>query len=261
MPFLSQPYSDAFSTWEEKFISASPHLHPGVDSNAQLQSGPGGLTHGDLIGVVGVGEGQVDHVILPERVVQARLCILPSSQHQSHSLLVSHRGGHVRLLRQLPVGRVLIRMSSQSLSWLMHINLKTPVRSSQFLLTKQKVFSQIIYDNGLSATHLRFSSILRLSTSFMKFSIKPSSTSFFSSFTQRGIDSSFLMAKWPMRMPTVKKIRPHTAEINKVFNIVVLGARPSDEMSTLSLALTDCELSFKDLWCYSNQKTSSLYSC
>lgn len=67
---------------------------------------PGGLTHSDFIGVVGVGERQVDHVILPKCVVQTRVFVLPSLQHQRHSLLISCRGGHVRLLGQLPAGKV-----------------------------------------------------------------------------------------------------------------------------------------------------------
>lgn len=62
------------------------------------------LTHCDLVGVLGIGEGQVDHVFLLPSLVQARFNILPPVQHVRYRLLVSNRCGHVRPLCQLPVG-------------------------------------------------------------------------------------------------------------------------------------------------------------
>lgn len=61
------------------------------------------LTHCDLVGVLGIREGQVDHVFLPPSLVQARFRILPPLQHVFHCLLISSCCGHVGHLCQLPV--------------------------------------------------------------------------------------------------------------------------------------------------------------
>lgn len=134
-------------------------------------------------------------------------------------------------------------------------HVRTP--GDQSCVIKSDELTKGLYENlYVSATHLRFSWILMLSTSPKKVPINASSTSCFTSSTQLGTDCFLLIPKWPMRMPTVKKTTPHRAEINSTFNIVALSwewdvqMRSPPSLGTwLADWLTDTELPSKDLWC------------
>lgn len=73
-----------------------------------------GLTNSDLVGLLGVRERQVDEVLLSPGLVQTRVGVLPSLQHELHCLLVSSCGGHVGHFGQLPRGQRKVRSCNVS---------------------------------------------------------------------------------------------------------------------------------------------------
>lgn len=107
---LSQPLMNEFSytiQWKDnelvKFSIYKCMERDGVTAPTFSPTPPCWLTYSDLVGVLGVREGQVDHVFLSPRLVQAGFRVLPSLQHKLHCLLVSWCGGHMGHFCQLPL--------------------------------------------------------------------------------------------------------------------------------------------------------------
>lgn len=106
-------------------------------------------------------------------------------------------------------------------------NMKAAVYRSHFCVTwsnkqRQKTDWRTKSKFKPSSTHLRFSWIWMLSTSDKNFSMRASSTSFATSFTQDGAELPLSIPKWPIRIPTVSTAAAHTTETT-TFNIILLS--------------------------------------